>query len=156
MGLDITAYRQIKPVRKQKDADDYPEGHTRFWIIKDFAAVADDVKEKTLYSFTEDFGFRAGSYGGYNAWRTWLAGLVGTTPDAAWAGQYHGPFAELINFSDCEGVIGSKTAAKLAKDFAEFDAKAKAADKDGYNYGRYEAWRKAMEMAADGGAVSFH
>jgi hypothetical protein len=157
MGLDITAYRKIEPVRKWKGDDDgYDEGLARFWILPDFKAAADDVKEETLYRYAEEFDFRAGSYSGYNAWRAWLAGLVGTTPEKVWNNPKPGPFVELINFADNEGTIGPKTAAKLAKDFAEYDSHAKKASTDGWEYERYQHWRKAMEMAADGGAISFH
>ena len=52
-----------------------------------------------------------------------LAGYAGA--DDAWE-RTDGPFWELINFSDCEGVIGPKTSAKLAGDFAAFQEKADA------------------------------
>lgn len=172
MGLDITAYRQLKEERKAfGDDDGYPEKLTRLWNNKDFPNSFEGLKEKTLYSYADSHGFRAGSYGGYNAWREWLAALVGyketeyvasfgglqkARAAACWEGET-GPFSELINFSDCDGTIGPKAADKLAKDFAEWDERAKAADRaDGYNYSRYKEWRKACEMAADGGAIAFH
>lgn len=64
-----------------------------------------------------------------------------------------GPFSELINFSDCEGVIGPKTAAKLARDFAAFEAQAEAWGDDFYD--QYLNWEEVFLMAADGGAVAF-
>lgn len=57
--------------------------------------------------------------------------------------------------SDCEGVIGPEVSAKLVKDFADFDERAKTRGGK-YFYALYCDWRKAFEMAADGGAVSFH
>ena len=159
MGLDITAYRGIEAVRKQRNDDDdgYEDGMARFWIMPEFKAAADDVKEKTLYRYAEAFGFRAGSYIGYNRWREWLAGLVGTTPERVWNGEKAKAFQELINFADNEGTIGPRTAAKLAKDFAEYDEHAKRVSPDGYDYyDRYKNWRKGFEMAAQNGAVSFH
>jgi hypothetical protein len=73
----------------------------------------------------------------------------------------HGPFYELINFADHEGVIGPKTSAKLAGDFAAFAEKSKAfaeslsvEDRDGWNE-LYELWRRAFEVAAHRGAVLF-
>ena len=68
------------------------------------------------------------------------------------------PFVELIDFSDCEGVIGPKVAAKLAKDFAdyEFMASAFAAESnDDFFLALYREWRRAFEWAADGGMIYF-
>lgn len=171
MGLDITAYRKVAAVRAKKDEDDgYEDGLTSFYPNTDFPGRFDGLEEGVLYSYVEEHDFRAGSYGGYGAWREWLANLVGypLTPytshgrqdeaysAAAWTGVVKGgPFYELIDYSDCEGTIGPKVAAKLAKDFAEWDERAKAAAVGDY-YERYKNWRKAFEMAADEGAVTFH
>ncbi|EJO27445.1 hypothetical protein QWC_31809, partial [Achromobacter marplatensis] len=74
-----------------------------------------------------------------------------------WNGA-QGPFSELINFSDCEGAIGTAVSAKLARDFAEFDAKAKdhSGDLGARFYQLYKEFRAVFEMAADSGAVYFH
>ena len=69
------------------------------------------------------------------------------------------PFVELINFSDCEGVIGPKVAAKLAKDFADYEDRASAFAakfKDDFFLALYREWRRAFEWAADGGMVHFN
>ena len=80
------------------------------------------------YSGCEDsFAFQAGSYMYYSKWRNQLAEMAGlgsaeavrTNPEKEGL-----PFVELINFSDCEGVIGPKVAAKLAKDFADYEDRA--------------------------------
>lgn len=173
MGLDITAYRNVeavRPLNKGVDDDGYAEKLARFYNNKDFRGRFDGLEEGMLYRYAEAHGFRAGSYSGYNAWREWLASLVAGYPKSdherygvaeklaaatVWNGA-SGPFSELINFSDCEGTIGPVVAAKLAKDFAEYDEKAKAASPEGWEYERYQHWRKAMEMAADHGAVDFH
>ena len=76
----------------------------------------------------------------------------------AWATD-HGPFWEMIAFSDCEGVIGSSVSAKLAKDFAEWDERAKrhivVQGPDGWFYEKFCQWRQAYEMAANDGLVQF-
>jgi hypothetical protein len=41
-------------------------------------------------------------------------------------------------------------------DFAEWDDRARAHDDQPWFYDAFTAWRKAFEMAADGGAVDFH
>lgn len=173
MGLDITAYRKLEEVRPRgQDEDGYDEGLAYFYAEPAFPGRFEGLKEGVLYRAAEEFGFRAGSYGGYNNWREWLAKVAGYPlteyrdayrgvrqlhAAACWQGA-QGPFSELIDFSDAEGTIGPGVAAKLAKDFAEWEERAKAADdsSDGWYFEVYKEWRKAMEMAADGGAVAFH
>lgn len=177
MGLDITAYRKLEEVRPVAgDEDGYDEGLASFYESKDFPGRFEGLKEGVFYRAAEEHGFRAGSYSGYSAWRDWLAKLAGYPaagaepsddsfrdiyrkhhPHAAdvWK-RDSGPFYELINFTDCDGTLGPVVAAKLAKDFAEYDERAKAAADPDWYYDLYCEWRKAMEMAADGGAVDFH
>jgi len=185
MGLDITAYKKLTKLDVVFDADGNPidprtrdplhyNNYTRFYVNHDFPGRNGDIEDKACYAYEDSEGFRAGSYGGYNGWRERLAelaeypmieyeGVQGYAPSrrmrrdaAAWSGICEGmPFLELVNFSDCEGVIGSQIAAKLANDFAEFDDLAKSVD-DPWFYELYCKWRKAFEMAADDGAVSFH
>lgn len=176
MGLDVTAYRKIKKLTAVFDADGEPidpktlepvEYAMQAYINPGFQGRADDIEDRAVYDAEDNFGFRAGSYGGYNHWREELAKLAGYPVGqyerygtlypshcvACWDGQ-KGPFSELINFSDCEGIIGTAVASKLAKDFADFQAKAD--EIGGHFREKYEDWRKAFEMAADAGAVRFH
>jgi hypothetical protein len=160
MGLDITAYRKLKEVRPRPDTNDesgYTEGLISLFDNPDFPGRIKGVKAGTWYRPSgKAFGFRAGSYSGYNAWRDWLARLAGyDSARACYRYNKTGPFVELINFSDCEGTIGPVVAAKLVIDFGEYDERAQAC-KDSYNYERFGDWRKAFQMAADGGAVQFH
>lgn len=179
MGLDITAHSKISPLVLEGVADDnrsdaaYDAGGFVAYLNDAFAGRADDVVDRATYQSEDSFGFRAGSYSGYNEWREQLAKFAGYPllaterhgqivyrhDAAAWAAD-SGPFWELIHFSDCEGVIGSAVSAKLAKDFAEHQAQADAlpdddADGDWFKK-RYADWRKAFDMAADGGCVEFH
>lgn len=100
---------------------------------------------------SESGGFRAGSYSGYNWWRSQLEEL---RPD-------EDAFIELIEFSDCEGVIGPIVSRKLAKDFQAHEevicAKARIlGDESSYWIELYQKWKTAFETAADGGYVDFH
>lgn len=175
MGLDITAYRQIKLAPNAKlDSDGNPEDYDNFMRVYAncvYPERAAGLVDRGVYTIgTDTVAFLAGSYSGYNAWREELAQLAGypATPHTscnhtqmlhgagAWAAT-EGPFWELINFSDCEGAIGPTVSAKLAHDFAEWDDRAKA--KDGAEsrfYSLYTQWRAAFEMAADSGLVDFH
>ena len=154
MGLDISTYRKIKkldvlfnadhePVdpitRVELDCDDWFQAYKN----PDFPARADDIEDRAVYGFEESDGFRAGSYGGYNSWRDTLAKMAGYALEKydagygeresycveCWGGD-EGPFSELINFSDAEGVIGTAVSAKLAKDFADYQGKADAHSND--------------------------
>lgn len=174
MGVDITAYRQIRKVDVTA-GEDYPidpetreERHNLWRAVRnpDFPGRADDIEDGAYHSYTEAVDGMSRSYGGYNIWRNELAELAGwpEAPDeaesskrshaaSAWAAQ-SGPFWELINFADNEGVIGTAVSAKLAKDFAEFQSKA---DAHPHAFFRecYDGMRRAFEAAADGGAVDF-
>ena len=153
MGLDITAHRNLQREADQTKArDDY---EIRIWINPDFPGRCDDVAEG-FYTSEEEFDFRAGSYGWYNAWRDMLARLAGHSEARdVWRDKKPGPFTELISFSDCEGTIGTAVSAKLAKDFADYQH---AADNHPNEFFRekYNVWRKAFELAAQNGAVQFH
>jgi len=164
MGLDITAASKLELIPDAPvDLDAFHVGSNP----DEFADRADGLKPG-LYRSHAELNFRAGSYSGYNAWREQLAELAGypkrmhfsghKPPEAlhaagAWE-TTSGPFWELINFSDCEGVIGPKTSVKLAKDFADHQAKADA-HPDEWFRDLYAMWRRAFELASDAGAVDF-
>jgi hypothetical protein len=89
MGLDITAYRQIRRIA------DWPEGAESIDDVADYGddgyvfngrpvfAVYPDATQgfpehaadlaPGLYTYAEQTSFRAGSYSGYNAWRDALS-----------------------------------------------------------------------------------
>jgi hypothetical protein len=165
MGLDITAYRKLTPApHAELDSDGFPKQWEKFahfgpatikWTEEHWPGHSGGIKPG-VYGFAEEHDFRAGSYGGYNAWRDQLSQvMLGKPAKDVWESPIQGPFAELIHFADNEGVIGPKVAAKLAKDFADHQAKAEQTGDD-YFIAKYNDWRKAFELAADGGAVDFH
>lgn len=186
MGLDVTAYTKVKKVEVVLDDDGHPvdeaiyDTHVMAWV-NGSRGQHDHLEHKAFYSYVEDFGFRAGSYSGYNAWRDALARLAGyeeteytdfylavdgddrkrkSHAAACWDGERQGPFAEMFDFSDAEGSIGPVTSAKLAKDFADFEERARTfaawPDDDGWFFKVYLDWKKAFEMAADDGMLDFH
>lgn len=184
MGLDITAYGKLTKIDVVFDADGEPidpvtrecvDYDLHAYLNPDFPGRADDIEDRAVYRAEGSMGFRAGSYGGYNCWREDLAKLAGYPAipvDRHGSGNTQmrhdggafdascGPFWEAICFSDCEGVMGSAVSAKLAKDFSEWDERAKqygeSLSQQNWFYAKYQEWRKAYEMAADGGAVEFH
>lgn len=161
MGLDISYYERLLPANNatQEDRDN---GEVQDWYVAhpDYETL-DGLDYKYVRGIGNRGHFRAGSYGGYNAWRQWLASIVhGVEPREIWNNpdKYKGqPFYELINFSDCEGVIGPKTSAKLAKDFADYQAQIDAMpDDESWFKHAYKEWRHAFETAANTGFVEFH
>lgn len=173
MGLDIRAFRGLT---RTGDLDFEALDTIALSWNDDFPGRADDVPPAN-YTAEDSFGFRAGSYGGYTAWREQLAKLAGypavdhdfgfrggiediRPSHAAAAWDLDGPLVEafpfwaLVNFSDCEGTIGTAVSAKLAADFAAYQEKADAHPEEYFRH-LYGEWRKAFEMAADRGAVRF-
>lgn len=158
MGLDIKAYRGIKAIRDFDHVEDVPRYLVNFTKNDDaFPGRADEINPDKLYGFVAEFRFPAGSYSGYGDWRNALARLAGhSDASAVFADPRPGPFVELINFTDCDGTIGWTVAAKLAKDFADFDDRARAAVVDpNWFYDVYQDFRAAFELASRGGAVVF-
>ena len=160
MGLDITAYRKIIRIELPEGTEPYNYRAFTACLNGDFPGRADDITDGAVYLKSEEFHFRAGSYSGYGEWRRRLAGLAGyVDPEAVWnGGVATGPFFELINFSDCEGIIGTSVSAKLAKDFADHEHAALGVDGPDSEWfvAKYAEWKKAFEIAADGGCVDFH
>ena len=165
MGLDIVAYSKVVdfgPLDEETSTgedmvrvDDAGFGRHAPLIPGHAYGKGDDSKE---------FHFRAGSYGGYNEWREWLCQIAhGVTPDTIWhnSDKYKDlAFFELIEFSDCDGVIGSVAAKKLLADFEDYEAKVNAAmetPRPDYVWfkDRYADWRKAFRLAADDGVLLF-
>jgi hypothetical protein len=119
-----------------------------------------------LYEYTpatEQHSFRAGPYGGYNWWREHLSRFaLGVKPNAVWENprRFAGrPFAELINFTDCDGRIGTRLAAKLVADFraqADRAAAYAATIEQGQSFlENYRDFARAFALAAQEGALAF-
>lgn len=177
MGLDITAYKQLTKLDVLFNEDGEPvnpdtrepiDAYVKVWENPDFPGRAEGLQSGAAYSYTDAMDGGRMGYGRYNGWRETLARVAGYPAqeverygskekrhDAGVWSAPSGPFWELINFSDCEGTIGPVIAAKLAKDFAAHDARAKEAGDDHF-YDAYQLMREAFEFAADNGAVLFH
>jgi hypothetical protein len=168
MGLDVTAYNKLNRLNVKTrgdgalvDAETGEEIGAYCYVSnpEDFLDRAATLENGGYYAYSQSMAFPAGSYGTYNDWRNRLAALAGYPQvngrhdEGAWVST-QGPFWELINFSDSEGTIDSVVAAKLLRDFEEFDAKAQTRTEDFYL--RFSFWKRAFALAADGGAVRFH
>ncbi len=179
MGLDISAYSRIEKIDcvlnehgepvdpSSKEPLDY-DSYTQLFVNNDFPGRADEIEHKGVYSFDDAGGLSAGPYSAYNRWRDDLAKMVGWPKGeyeqygriweshcvACWNGA-EGAFSELINFSDCEGVIGAKIAKKLADDFEAHQSRADEHPDPSFRK-KYAEFRAAFELASDAGCVQFH
>ena len=175
MGLDINVYTNLTPYTGTLDKDGYPTENNVVRIYNSDWFIGREhpfiLNQLYIGDDMDDLGFRAGSYSGYGEWREQLATLAGyekilTTPSyrepylsacASARNKTSGPFYELINFSDCEGILGTTTCLKLAKDFAEYQI---LADKIKDTFNRfndlYSNWRIACEIAGNhNGCIQF-
>lgn len=162
MGLDCTAYKNLTALAEgeyEVDEDGYPDRGVKFYFNDGYPLHAAGLDPEAVYDYDDAMGFRAGSYTGYSSWRGHLALFAKkfATNDK--------DFSELINFSDCEGVIGPIISAKLAADFnknkdflEDFSNKTFADSPENKEWfvELYNTWSAAFEMASDNGAVSFH
>jgi hypothetical protein len=167
MGLDVHAYSglvyEATMTPEEWDASGMWDDHLYAWPgaveSVDYPHSAEPLVAGGVYAFAKHTHPFSYSYGTYNRWREWLCSVfLHVSPQTVWnhplpfAGR---PFVELINFSDCEGIIGSAWAANLAKDFAGGQAKVDGLPGDEWQKEIYAAFRGAFELAADGGAVEF-
>ena len=129
MGLDIVAYSKLEkePKKEIKEALDKMLSN-RFGkevievIPGDSNPMAQDLTQGSWLATneTEEHHFRAGSYSTYNQFRDHLSNaLLGVPPSSVWEDEtsFEGKAGyEMINFSDCQGVIGWTEAGKLYND----------------------------------------
>ncbi len=183
MGLDIWAASHLKFRQDLPPQEEIEKWERELWENeeKDLSDVAHIIypngeyhearlegTKPGIYDYTEQtkmHSFRGGSYSGYNWWRRHLCQFaLDEDPEDVWADAeyYEGkPFYEIIDFSDCEGHIGTKVSAKLAKDFREHSDKAAEyattiPDGEGeYWLATYMEFLEAFELAAQNGVVQF-
>jgi len=163
MGLDICVHQRVQLVEKEHPLED-ENGH---WCGDDGHIYIEGgrlggLKQGRCY---ESIGmgnhFHAGSYGGYSAWRNALSeAAIGVPAADVWnnTAMYSiAPFYELIDFSDCEGIIGPSVAKKLAKDFRiQRETVRPRLEKHGeWFVQQYDNWQAAFELAAGEGLVEF-
>lgn len=167
MGLDIVVYEELKfvrdiPRRRLTDAD----YETELIIIpsQKFFPGRCNLQPGFYRSIGRKDRFRAGSYSGYNSWRDELARLAGhPNAEAYWNGNGddNWPFYPLIDFSDCDGILGPEVCTRLARDFKGWNAKARKHQPASWGpeaswfYEQYQKWQSAFVLAQGKGIVVF-
>jgi hypothetical protein len=171
MGLDVVAYNGIEKVDPELhggkldfNTDDIWElCDEHGWFIPSTCGFEEHGKgvEDTPYTSEGEISFRAGSYGSYNGWRNSLAVFAGYgSAQDVWEMDHPWgtPFIELINFSDCEGVIGPDLCKKLSEDFTSKrkDAIVFALEhNDDWFMRTYDDFMEALTFASDRGILVF-
>ena len=100
-----------------------------FYINQDFPQHASEFKvdssevQYVKQDDSEEFDFRVGSYSTYNKFRNLLSlAIHGIKVESLWDNEhkYAGTALwDLLNFSDCEGVIDSIVSTKILKDLED-------------------------------------
>jgi len=166
MGLDISYGKIVKEKELNEDLEIHYDNEELI-INQPFKFQLGSLKEDKAYE-TEMIGsFCAGSYGGYNGWRERLFSLVNDGNIQEYWDKSNDliekyleinllnesePFFELINFSDCEGVIGPEVSNKLHIDFETYNNLAKER-MDDYDYDLYQ---KFMKATGNNKIICFH
>lgn len=163
MGLDIIAYSKLKKNeclsaiseedRKDLDINCLIMSPLLTEIEKAFPGRAEPLKYNgDIYTCGSHKEYSIGAYGTYG----WFRQVLETFSEDCDC------FDELINFSDCEGVIGSAVSEKLYEDFSS-----NAESFEQWVYQKYSVvegelllriyykFESAFEIAKDGGAVEF-
>jgi hypothetical protein len=161
MGLDIFAAEKAIKISDNFDQDFETldtEGEVVRVLVNNSFASHDHLTDGIYRYEGKSIDFRAGSYGTYNGFRGSISQIAhNVAPSVIWSNPeiYKGSaFYELINFSDCEGVIGPDTASKLLSDFKQYREEFMK-DNDVWEGEKYDYWIKALELAGNDGLLIF-
>jgi len=157
MILNITAYSHIRRVRDLRPEEDWRQVRDGlvFPVHPAFPRHALEIEPMTVYVGEERFTFDVGCYSRYNHWLEQLARLTGIPHlDPSWILPKSAPFAQLLQFTDCDATIGAAVCRELAADFAEYSRRA-AGQSERYFREQYALWRHAFEAGAENGCIVF-
>jgi len=161
MGLNIIAVNKIKKVADfyEKIENIKIEDEKKLIRVKVNAFFSShDNLESGIYVYEGDEIEFSGPYSEYSAFRNILANIAHSVNCAEiWANcdiYKNGAFYELIDFSDCEGVIGPISASKLLLDFKKYrEDFYKISNK--WDCENYENWIIALDIASSDGMIIF-
>jgi hypothetical protein len=159
MGLDVRVLVNLRRIEREL-TDEELEDEEIVVLNNPYLKERGGNVPEGNYFYERHPSFRAGSYSGYGAWRRSLSHLMlNVAPETIWdkPEDFKGkPFVELINFSDCEGYLGTDVCAKLAKDFEDHRGKVPAKTgnwEEDYFAEKYETWAKSLKLVAENNGV---
>lgn len=164
MGLDVSAYKNIKKVENPRMGEDgyliYDEEQEGYILAYTLEGFEDRIKNLEWQSYYKGESTKFGvscSYGGHNRFRESICKMFGITPDIIWnnreAHKEH-PFYELVDFADNEGVLDYECASKLHGDFLDYQEIAEA-KLNKHEYNHYCKWIDVLKAASENGCVVF-
>ena len=112
MGLDIVHYKNVQFVSVRDDMRDWAQDQVFFMDVRyeEYAAWAGTLKEGFYLFEVRNFCLQT-SYSGYAEFRDELERLIVKTY------QHKRPFRELMDFSDCDGIICPAMCQVMLNDF---------------------------------------
>lgn len=172
MGLDTTAYEFVERLRGGGGSGD-DDRHILAFSHKNFPHALEGLEGVDSFFvfpggrevYRGGFHYRGygntnhtcSSYSGHSYLRDLIADkFLDTTPEEIWVNPDEfkdKPFFELINFSDCEGVLGPVACRNLADDF---NSHPDLDSGDSFYDELYKDFGKSFNIAADTGVVVFH
>ncbi len=162
MGLDVTAHEhaELLPSHEWNGEECWEAGHVLAFSLPVFSQSLRGLVDNAEYLVSGRTEHLHDSYGGHSFFRELLARTVlHVEPEEVWnnpSDYVNAPFYELINFSDCEGVIGPIAADDLQADFEHFSAEIEKSWEPGWYLDQYRHWHKVFALAAKTGLVQFH
>lgn len=174
MGLDITAYKGVKPINEPA-LDEYSDvlGRAAKQVVISIGnsewKQGDDLEVGQVYEFSDVISVYSSSYSTYGNLRNELARIAGYKPLIAgskyrgiyaarvcdeWEQGKRGILSELICFADNEGEIGTKTTRKILNDLNTVSKRADELNE--WNLGLLTDLIQTFEFAAVDGFVQFH
>jgi len=161
MGLDIFAVEKARKVSDEFNRDFETldiEGEVVRVLVNTHFSAHDHLTDGIYCHEGKSISFGVGSYGTYNGFRDRLSKIAhGVNPNVIWKNPEiykSSAFYELVNFSDCEGVIGPDTAGKLLSDFKKYREEFMS-EHDVWEGETYDNWIKALEIASNDGLLIF-
>jgi len=157
MGLDVTGYSELKKCNEDDCEEMYVSSGD--WEQSNMKEFEGEIK----CSVEDTYDFRAGSYGGYNRFRDELCktinnvsaqslwSLAETQKDVA----IDMPFFWLINFTDCDGYIGTSFCEILYNDFCNYEEVFVAKCEDDSYIEKYLDFKEAFKLGKNNGLVIF-
>jgi hypothetical protein len=167
MGLDISAYQKIAKVSVLENAEgeyiNQETGSIEEKVITirqnvDFMKQLAPLIDQATYTYQYSGTFYSSSCHGYGLWRNELARIAGYASDS---GQYaqtawnskNGRFHDLIDFSDCSGIIGQDAIQRVLIDFENQQLDNSLVPEFITKY--HQIW-DAFIFAKDDGLIHFH
>ena len=168
MGLDLSAYREAKIIKEVyydigsdcwRNSNDYTvvEYTEEIRANPHFPMRAPSIIDRALIEFLPNNGISCyvGSYSSYSSWRYEIAKLFNNhTKEMYWLDVKNAPFNELLNFSDCEGLIMGDYLNKIQQDFSKYFTLAESS-LSSYDFEQYCKIKEIFDFAAPNGMVEF-